>query len=156
MFGIQSVSREYLASVGFDKKNNNNKKNTLQIVIEWLTQDKLEDFSMRACDSIPLFISSLLFCIQFSVFFFLFTLFALLDHYVAFMHIVVSLIYFFLPKKKKHFTKNGQGSKLLEFQQGRDKISIEECKKGEKKMKSNLPTICESSENNACEQQIEQ
>ena len=37
MFGIQSVSREYLASVGFDKKKNNNKKNTLQIVIEWLT-----------------------------------------------------------------------------------------------------------------------
>ena len=34
MFGIQSVSREYLASVGFDK---NKIKKTLQIVIEWLT-----------------------------------------------------------------------------------------------------------------------
>ena len=49
---------------------------------------------LTSCDSIPLFISSLLFCNLFSVFFLL--LYVLFDYFVLFQHIVMSLRYFFL------------------------------------------------------------
>ena len=50
---------------------------------------------LTSCDSIPLFISSLLFCNLVSVFFLL--LYVLFENFVLFQHIVVSLRYFFLP-----------------------------------------------------------
>ena len=54
---------------------------------------------LTSCDFIPLFISSLLFCNLFSVFFLL--LYVLFYYFVLFQHIVVSLRYFFLPIKKQ-------------------------------------------------------
>ena len=51
-------------------------------------------WGLTSCDSIPLFFSSLLFC-------FSHLNFVPFDYYVLFLHIVVSLIYFFLPIQKK-------------------------------------------------------